>query len=111
MFNKAKDKMVGTAVRRLLESKLNRYGEIQNFSINTSDRNMSLTFLPTGEESPLSVNIDEYDIVKKDDGGVVISLEKVSADRTWANNLLEDHVQGMQYPLDGAAAKMVDMLL
>ena len=111
MFNKAKDKMVGTAARRMLEAKLNRYGEIQNFSINTSERSMALTFLPTGEEAPLSVNIDEYDIVKTEDGGVAISLESVSADRPWANNLLEDHVKGMKVPLDGAAAKLVDMLL
>ena len=111
MFNKAKDKMVGTAARRMLESKLNRYGDIQDFSISTSERNMSLTFLPTGEESPLSVTINEYDIVKTDDGGVAIALVSVSADRIWANNLLEDHVQGMKIPLDGAAAKMVDMLL
>ena len=111
MFNKAKDKMVGAAARRLLESKLKRYGEIQSFSINTSEKSMALTFLPTGEQAPLSVNIDEYDIVKTDKGGVAISLERVSADRVWANNLLEDHVKGMQIPLDGTAAKLVDMLL
>ena len=102
--------MVGTAARRLLESKLKRYGEIQEFSIDTTERNMSMTFLPTGEEAPISVSIDEYQVVKTD-AGVAIRLERVSADRPWASNLLEDHAQGLEFPLEGPAAKLADMVL
>ncbi len=110
MLNKAKDKMIAAVAKRLLESKLARYGEVLSLSVESKMSRMTLEFLPAGETAPIVISIDEYQVIQSD-GGVAIRLQRLSADRVWVANLLKDHVEGLEFPLTGAAAKLVDWLL
>lgn len=110
MINRAKDKMIATVVRRLLEGKLGRYGEVNSLSVESKECRMNLEFLPTGEDAPIQITIAEYRVLTSDDG-VVIRFQSVTADRPWVANLLEDFVQGLEIPLRGSAAKLADWIL
>ena len=110
MLNKAKDKMIATVAKRLLETKLKRYGEVTSLSVESKNNRMVMEFHPTGESAPIQVTIQEYKIVETDDG-VVIRLESLTSDRPWVANILEDFVEGYEVPLEGPAAKRADWIL
>ena len=113
MLKKAKDKMLATALRRVIEGKLNRYGKVVSFAVDSAAGTMALGFHPAGEPGPIRISIDEYRIDEADEaeGGVLLKIVRASADREWVSNLLEDFVAGQEVPISGAAGKFADWLL
>lgn len=110
MLNKAKDKMIATVAKRLLEAKVARYGEVRSLTVESKESRMVVEFHPEGDDSPIVVTIEEYQIIQSE-GGVTIRLHRLSADRSWVSSILKDHVEGFELPLAGPAAKLVDWLL
>ena len=110
MISRAKDKMIGTAMKRLLEGKLARYGQIQSLHVDSKDSRMTLYFLPAGESEPVVSELEEYRILEAEEG-VIFQLHRMTANRLWVTHLLEDFAEGLEVPVTGTAGKFAEWLL
>lgn len=95
MFNAMKDRMTSKAAQMYLNKYISRYGELQDFKIDSQNRTLEVIFLPQGENEAITLRIDSYTI--EDRGGKkYIQATACSCSRPWMNNLLKDFVQGRQ---------------
>ena len=89
-FSRFKDAALEKAVLLLLKPKLQRYGEIRAFGLDTSAKVMTAEIKLRGEPIPVTVSQARYRI---EDAGneTYLVFYDVKVSREWAQNILEDH--------------------
>lgn len=93
MFNDLKDKFTSKTGKTLIATMLQRYGKLLELQIQSREKMISLELLLEGEEKPISIIIERYQI-REIEGESTIVIEKVKASRPWLENLLQDHLVG-----------------
>jgi hypothetical protein len=89
LLDRAKDAVLEKMVLRVLRPKVERYGEIRKFSLNTSTRRISAEVSLLGDPLPLVISEAQYRIVEKQ-GQTMLILHNVKVSREWLQNLLDD---------------------
>ena len=90
LIARAKDAVLEKAVLRLLGPKVERYGEIRKFALNTSARQISGEISLRGDALPLIISEAHYRI-EQSKGQTLLVLHGVKVSREWVQNLLDDH--------------------
>ena len=101
MLNKFKS----MAIEGYVKNKFPNYFENGEFSVvlNTGAQTCSIKTRLAGEDTMMQIEIIKYE-VSKVDGQDYICIKEVSADRTWLNAMLNDHLTGKQIPIPSIAA-------
>jgi hypothetical protein len=89
MLSDIKDTLASTAVKSLLASRMQRYGKLTDLRICSHEKTINSEFELLGEESPVSIKIERYRIIRKP-GGYKLIVEQVSTPRPWLQNLMQD---------------------
>ena len=97
-------KDIGTAklLQTVLNSHLSGIGSIKELKLNSREKCIDLVVVLVGEERPLEVRINEYELIKTDDQNYFI-IKKVDFSREWVNNALQKWQPEMKIPLPAAA--------
>jgi hypothetical protein len=90
-----------------LRTRLERYGEIQDLSLDSSARKISAVLLLKGETLPVNIVEARYHFERKGEEAWIV-LESISVSREWIQNLLEDHVLGMQIKVPPVVARLLE---
>ncbi|MEY2429121.1 MAG: hypothetical protein QOJ40_2006 [Verrucomicrobiota bacterium] len=89
-LSRAKDTALEKALVMLLRPKFERYGEVRQFALDTTEKTLSAEILLRGESAPLVISQARYRIeTRGTDSYLVVHSVKVS--REWLQNLLVDH--------------------
>ena len=96
MFAQIKDAALQKAVLLLLRPKLARYGELEQLTVDTSNKCLSAVIRLHGEPEPLIISEAHYDIQQRGEDDYLV-FHSVKASREWVQNLLEDHLH--KWPL------------
>ena len=62
-MKKVKDSFVSSIIRRVLSTKIEDYGEIVSFSIDSNDKNIIAEVMLKGEKDTLTIKISQYSIL------------------------------------------------
>jgi len=90
MFSRIKDAALEKAILMVVKPKIERYGEIRSFSLDTTARVISAEIKLRGEPIPVIVSEAHYELEKAGaENYLIVSGIKLS--REWAQNILEDH--------------------
>ena len=89
-MHRAKKAALEKAVLLLLRSKVERYGEIRSFSLDTSAKEFSAEIELRGDPETIVVSEAHYRIESKGPQTVLI-LHRMKVSREWVQNLLDDH--------------------
>ena len=63
VMKKVKDSFLSSIIRRVLSTKIEDYGEIVSFSIDSNDKNIIAEVMLKGEKDTLTIKISQYSIL------------------------------------------------
>lgn len=109
-LDKTKGQAVSLAGRQILNSYLEKYGTMLNFSVQPETKSIDAEILLKGEQSPIKLTLSGYEI-----GGSAekptLRIAKVAASREWLEVVLREFVEGKPIDLPPKAAPLLKILL
>ena len=109
ILNPIKDKIISTALKKVLNSKFARIGEILTVDFNSSARSLSARLALKGEEKPLDIFLENYRILQ-DGGRCLLSIGKIKTSKEWLNHLFDIHLHKQKLELPGHLAPIIRMI-
>jgi len=91
MFSAAKDALASSAAKSYINSRISRYGELQELKIDSANRRMQASCLLRGETAPLTVYVDRYEISQRGNQRF-LEVKTCRCARPWLQHALEDFV-------------------
>jgi hypothetical protein len=106
LISRTKDAALRKALLHFLRPRFERYGEVRELQVNTTEKVVTAEVLLIGEPFPFVISEARYRLEKKgEESWIVFYGIKVS--KEWAQNLLDDRFQEIPVKLP----KMLEMLL
>lgn len=90
MFSAAKDAMASRAAQSFVNSRISRYGQLQEFKIDSTNRRVESVCKLHGETEPIRVVVERYEIIERN-GRKFIEIKACHCERPWLQALLEDY--------------------
>jgi hypothetical protein len=89
-----KDRFLARAAIDRLNKKIHPYGTMLDLHLNTVEKSVSVSFLLKGEQSPIEVRVQRYEIARADDGKLYVEVDgtAVETSREWLTRLIQDKV-------------------
>lgn len=103
MISAAKDAMVSQAAKAYLNDKIQRYGCVDELTIDSKRRRIELRCTLEGEVSAIGISIEEYR-VERSEGRTYLVVGSSSATRKWLHAAMRDHLHGRRIELPAWAA-------
>jgi hypothetical protein len=103
------DSSTSFVLERALQRRLERYGRMLNFQIDSQRKTARCEVLLKGERDPITVSIDEYEL-RETGSGLAIVVHKATVSREWMNQLIEDYLCQREWPLPPQFAKWAKLL-
>ena len=103
-----KDKVISSALKKVLNSKFSRIGEILRVDFNSSSKSLSARLSLKGEEKPLDIHLENYRIFQDGDR-CLLSVEKVRTSKEWLNHLFDMHLKKQELELPGHLVPIIRM--
>jgi hypothetical protein len=89
---RAKDLALEKALVVFLRPKIERYGEVRAFTLDTAEKSLSAEIMLRGESAPLVISDARYRIEQHGDETMLV-FHGVKASKEWVQNLLDDQFQ------------------
>jgi len=100
------DSALESAARLYLNQEVRSFGKISQLSIDRKQRKLFVQVELKGETSPVSVNVDRYELTEKE-GSTFVTIHDVTASREWIGLALQKYVTGRQFRLPPAARQLL----
>jgi hypothetical protein len=110
MAHAFKDAGASFIVERAIAHRLQPYGRMLNFSIDSKSKRIRLEILLKGETEPVTITVEEYQLINEA-GADFVTIKKASASREWINALLQDFAIDKPIPLPAKYANIVKTAL
>jgi hypothetical protein len=105
-----KDAALALMIRRLLNTRLEAYGEVTEVSLDTGRRRAQVRLALRGEAVPIKLDIRKYQIDHAR-GGDTLTIVEVIASREWVTAALQHFVVGRRFHLPTNAAAVARVLM
>ena len=96
LLSRAKDAALQKAVRAFLRPKLERYGELQDFELDTSAKRVTAEILLHGDSTPLAVTEALYRLEQEDSQWFVV-IYGIKTSKPWVQHLFEDYFPEIRF--------------
>jgi hypothetical protein len=107
MFSRLKDAALEKALGVFLRPKLQRYGELRSFHLNTGSQSFSAELLLHGETELLAISEAHYRIERSGDTTTLIVFDW-KASRPWVQNALEDFSPEVRLPVPSMLSRLLE---
>jgi hypothetical protein len=105
-----KDSSVSFLVEKVLQKRLEGYGRLLAFDLNSREQTACVKMLPTGEVEPVTINVEQY-VLSMEPGGVFLTLKQASTSRPWLTKLLDEFVVNQPFPVPEKYGNVIKLLL
>ncbi len=105
-LQKGKDSFLVTAAKSFFNGQYARYGQLQEFELDTATKQIRAVLLPVGEEKPIAIKLLDYRIEREKDGTFFVP-GKVEIDRPWLQALFDDFAAGQRFPVPKSIASFI----
>jgi hypothetical protein len=96
LLSRAKDAVLQKAVRAFLTPKLDRYGELKDFDLDTSAKRLTAEVLLHGDATPLKITEALYRL-EQDGGEWFVVVYGIKTSKPWVQHLLEDYFPELKF--------------
>jgi hypothetical protein len=103
MLNSVKDTLTSRAVLAYVNSRISRYGKVEQLKIDSGRKTVDLACQLDGERDLLQVRIEGYEIEILD-GKKFLRVTRFTCPRPWLHHLLEDYGRNHSIELPAWAA-------
>ena len=91
------DRYVGNPLTKYAFNKLMKEcGKVINLMIDNTNKKVDVSILLKGENTPIEVRIDGYEIIKNGSSASVL-IKEASSDKEWVNAVLKNFVVGKSF--------------
>jgi hypothetical protein len=110
IFSSFKDNLSSFSGEQIVRKSIERYGELQDFKLNSSSKTMYLKVLLKGEREPVEVRVNSYAIVDEH-GKSFIRIHDVETSREWMTRLSEEFLIKQKFEIPENYSTMVKKFL
>lgn len=103
MFSAAKDLMTSKAAKAYLNNYLERYGRVDDLTIDSKRHRIDVTVTLNGEVAPVGVTIEKY-LLEEQGGKKFVQVLESSATRPWLQAMMHDHLHRRRFEVPPWAA-------
>ena len=103
MITAMKDALTSQAALAFVNTKVGRYGTVQDLKIDTRRKTVEATCLLHGEPLPITVKVESY-VVETVGDKKFLAITGINWSRPWLHNLLTDFAKNRRVELPGWAA-------
>ena len=103
MFTAAKDSMTSSAARAFVNQRIERYGKLDEFRIDSRLKTVTAIVRLHGETEPITVRVGKYG-VEESGGKKFLRVSGCTCNRPWLQNLLVDFAESRRVELPPWAA-------
>ena len=99
------DRFKSVAIEGYIKNKFPQYLENGEISVDlkTSQAKCSIKARLAGEENPISIDVNHYDVIEKD-GEKYLRITDIKSERKWVDLMLNDLVKNKEIKLPSFAA-------
>jgi len=108
-FSYIKDELTNVSAKLILKKKIEKYGKLIDFEINSSEKNIFISVMLTGENKPVQLEINSYKLIG--DNPLMIEINGINSNREWITRMAEDYVADKQFPLPEKLSPFIKLLL
>ena len=101
-----KDRALSKGVELALNSRLQRFGKMLSFQLDSQKKTIELEVLLKGERDPLHVTVERYEIVREG-AKYYLLAERIVTSREWINTVAESYLAGQRFEIPERYAKML----
>lgn len=101
-----RDRAVEAGARAYVNGKIDRFGSVTRFELNSRERTLLLELELKGETSPISVAVGSY-YITEDNGARYIAFGNVQASREWIGLALVQYLAGRRFKLPDALSNVL----
>jgi hypothetical protein len=106
----SKDAGLALALRTLLNSRVEAFGEIRDVSVDSANRRIRLRVALRGETEPVDLDIRGYELERTGDGDW-LTVVAAEASREWLTAALQQFVVGRRFRIPAQAAGALRLLI
>ena len=110
LFTNTKDKAVSVAVQKAINYKIEEFGEMLKFNLNSKAKTIDLEIMLNGESEPLYVQIKKYVLTQEDDKHYLEARDIVTS-REWINIVASQYLSNQRFAIPSEYAKMLKMVV
>ena len=110
-FSDSKDRMVeAVALPMLNNAWLKPFGHATSLKLDSSNKSAEIVLELKGEHTPLTIHVQEYDVVREPNGTFVV-VKAVTTSREWMTAIAREYVVGRKLAVPAEAAGVMSRFL
>jgi hypothetical protein len=110
LFSSFKDNLSSFSGEKFVRKAVERYGDMQDFKINSSAKSIYVKILLKGEKEPVEVKVNRYELIEESDR-LFLRLYDVTTSREWFTQLAEDFLTTQRFEIPEKFSSMVKMFI
>ncbi|MCP3927317.1 MAG: hypothetical protein GY714_32575 [Desulfobacterales bacterium] len=108
--NKGKDLTVAKALKYLVNNKIENYGKVGKFKLDSLKKTIAMDISLKGENESITIDIINYKF-EKVNNEVLFLFSSVNASRKWLTNLINDFLSGNKIKIPEKIAGVVKSIM
>ena len=109
IFSNIKDNLTTVSAKLLLGKKIESYGKLQEFKINSVEKSILISVILKGEDKPVELNIKRYLIFNE--SPVKIEIKEIESNREWITRAAKDYIENRKFTLPENISPIIKLLL
>jgi len=105
-----KDKAVSMAIEKTVNYKIQEFGKMLKFNLDSKNKKMSLEIMLDGEKEELHVEVNNYMIHEEDEKSYLVA-ENITTSRAWINTVAAQYLSGQKFEIPTEYVKILKMVV
>jgi len=110
MIGRIKDKALSRCIAFAFRTKIGSFATMRDFRLDTRGKRIEMLLLLKGEETPMHIVIEEYEIVRED-GEYFLRAGRIVSSKEWINEMAALYLRKLRLPIPEQYAKMLKLLV
>jgi len=96
LLNKGKDLTLSLAIKKVINKKIEKFGEISKLDFNTNTKTIDIEVQLKGEIEILKIFVDKYEI-KEENSRHYLIVNHIKSSKEWLTSVLEEYVNNEKF--------------
>ncbi len=109
LFSNIKDDFTAASAKMFIRKKIERYGKLLGFDVNSSEKTIFISVMLDGENKPIELNIKKYVIINE--SPAKIEFKEIESNREWITRAAMDYIKDRKFTLPQNISPIIKLLL
>lgn len=110
LLNKGKDLALSLAIKKVVNMKIVKFGEISKLEFNTNTKTIDIEVELKGEKEILKVFVDQYNIKEENEKHYLV-VNHIKSSREWLTSVLKEYVNNEKFEVPSEYVKILEAVI